>query len=33
MAGLLHRLWLAHVYLGELREKRKGVNEFIANRG
>lgn len=28
----LHRLWFAHVYLGELREKRKGVNEFIANR-
>lgn len=29
--GLLH-LWFGHVYLGELREKRKGVNEFIANR-
>ena len=29
----LHHLWFGHVYLGELREKRKGVNEFIANRG
>jgi putative transposase len=28
----LHRLWFGHVYLGQLREKRKGVNEFIANR-
>ncbi len=28
----LHRLWFGHVYLGELREKRKGVIEFIANR-
>jgi transposase InsO family protein len=28
----LHHLWFGHVYLGELREKRKGVNEFIANR-
>ena len=28
----LNRLWFGHVYLGELREKRKGVNEFVANR-
>jgi hypothetical protein len=28
----LHRLWFGHVYLGERREQRKGVNEFIANR-
>jgi putative transposase len=29
----LQRLWFGHVYLGELREKRRGVNDFIANRG
>jgi transposase-like protein len=29
--GLWH-LWFGPVYLGELREKRKGENEFIANR-
>ena len=29
----LHHLWFGHVYLGELREKRKGVNELIPNRG
>jgi putative transposase len=29
----LHHLWFGHVYLGQLREKRKGANEFIANRG
>lgn len=28
----LHHLWFGHVYLGQLREKRKGANEFIGNR-
>jgi hypothetical protein len=28
----MHHLWFGHVYLGQLREKRKGANEFIGNR-
>jgi putative transposase len=28
----ISRLWFGHIYLGELREKGRGLNEFIANR-
>jgi hypothetical protein len=28
----LHHLWFGPVYLGQLREKRKGENEFVANK-